>query len=323
MAEVIVVGSFVQDLGFKTETFPAAGETRIGKFQTGPGGKGFNQAVAAKRAGAEVLFIGAIGEDGFGEAMRHFSASERLKIELQTVPRCASGAAAVVVNDKCENIIVVALGANDQLTSEHIRGQESKFSAAKVLICQLESSISATRSALELGRVHSLVNILNPAPINPLITAELLALADIITPNETEFSFLLKALFDIDLTIDPECINEADLHKHCRRLGTPTVVITLGKRGAFVSHSNLLPRWAAEDTQNYYLVDAIEVAPTDTTGAGDAFSGGLACGLLRSKGEFRHAVTFANAVAGLSTERPGTAPSMPSLSEVEKRMKEA
>ncbi len=158
---------------------------------------------------------------------------------------------------------------------------------------------------------------MNPAPINPEITRAVLAEADILVPNETEFAFLLRHCYGEECSA-PERLPDAELHKLCRRLGAPTVVITLGEQGSFVSHEEPRPGWARGDSLAQYRIPAIKVNALDTTGAGDAFTGGLAAGLVRFPGEFARAVRFANVVAGLSVEKPGTAPAMPSLAEVEK-----
>ena len=310
MSKVVVIGSYVQDLSFKTQSFPVAGETRIGTFTAGPGGKGFNQAVACHRQGVSTCFIGAVGEDGFAHQVRGFIEKEKLKAELEVFDRAATGAASIVVNEEGENLIVVALGANDELSPAHIESRESAISEATVILVQLESSLAATRRALELAKKHGATTILNPAPINPGFTLDLLPLTDILVPNETEFSFALSHLFKKNVEKDFWLKGDESLHELCRIFKTPTVVLTLGANGCFVSHSGT--------AEAFYRVPAIDVSPLDTTGAGDAFNGGLAAGITLHPGDFKRAVEFANAVAGISTTRQGTAPAMPFISEVRK-----
>ncbi len=152
MTDVCVVGSYVQDLAFNTRAFPAPGETRIGTFKTGPGGKGFNQAVACNRQGVSTVFIGAVGDDLFGRGVRDFIAGENLSAHLQVFEEHASGAASIVVNDKAENLIVVALGANDYLTPGYVAQHAELVRDAKVVVCQVENNIQATDEGPRAGR---------------------------------------------------------------------------------------------------------------------------------------------------------------------------
>lgn len=317
-ADVAVIGSYVQDLAFSTASFPAPGETRIGLFRAGPGGKGFNQAIACHRQGVNTLFLGAVGEDIFAEGVAQFAKNEKLRAEFEKHPSQATGAASIVVNQHAENLIVVALGANDYLSPAHINRFEMEISSAKVLVSQLECSLEAVESALTLGRKHGVTTILNPAPINDGVTEQLLGLADIITPNETEFRFLMQKLFNNDIGDDYWNKSDQELHELCRRCEVPTVVLTLGKNGCFVSHSN--ESTLVQSSGLFYRESAISVSPVDTTGAGDAFNGGLAAGLVHYPGDFRKAIKYATIVGGLSTLKEGTAPSMPSQKEVRARL---
>ncbi len=305
MTDVVVVGSYVQDLAFNTSAFPAPGETRIGQFKTGPGGKGFNQAVACHRQGVETLFVGAVGSDLFADALRDFLASEKLEAMLQVCDDVSSGAASIVVNADAENLIVVALGANDLLSSDFVRAHADAIGGAGVLVCQAENNLPATAEAMTVARASGTTTVLNPAPINPALDRDLLALADIIVPNETEFAFLMEHLFDTPLAEDYWTAADEDIDTLCRKTGNHTVILTLGDKGCFVSRPD-----------EHYRVPAASVSPVDTTGAGDAFNGGLASGLLKFSDDFRQAVAHANVVAGLSTQKPGTAPAMPTSADV-------
>ena len=319
MTDVVVVGSYVQDLAFNTQVFPAPGETRIGTFRTGPGGKGFNQAVACNRQGISTLFIGAVGDDIFGRGVLDFANGENLRTELQVCADEPTSAASIVVNEQAENLIVVALGANNLLSTDHIEKFSSDIAAAKYLVCQIENNPAATLRAMEIAKNNGTVAVLNPAPINLELSQEILSLADIIVPNETEFSFLMQHLYS--QVIDEDYWNGEDdeIHRHCLQCGVANVVLTVGEKGCFVSHNPDVPGTLGK---GYYWVPAIEVTPQDTTGAGDAFNGGLAAGMVRFPGDFRKAVSYANTVAGLSTTKPGTAPAMPSRGEVKDRFGE-
>lgn len=318
MHDVVVVGSFVQDLAFTTPRFPEPGETRIGRFATGPGGKGFNQAVAARRLDASVLFVGAVGKDMFAQRARTFADHERLRCGFEVVSDEASGAASIVVDEHGANLIVVALGANERLSVPYVERFARDIAAAKVLVCQLECAIEPVRRALQIAREAGVVTILNPAPINESVSFDILDNVDILVPNETEFAFLRQHLQGVALPPRYWTGTDDDLHAHCRALAVPTVIVTLGEDGCFVSHNDDAPRHPT--SLPCYRVGAADVDPVDTTGAGDAFCGGLAAGLARvGIGRLNVACQFAVRVAGMSTERAGTAPAMPDLATVRKR----
>ncbi len=314
MFDVVVVGSYVQDLAFDTEIFPAPGETRIGEFRTGPGGKGFNQAVACNRLGIETLFIGAVGDDIFSQGLREFIASEKLHAELQVCEDYPTGAASIVVNKDAQNLIVVALGANDHLSKAHIKTFTNQISKAKYVVCQVENNLIATELTLKVARENKVTTILNPAPINEGLSLQLIQYADILVPNETEFVFLMNHVLGQDVPDDFWLGSDEQIHAFCRQSGVKSVILTLGDKGCFVSHDDASTQ---ANASAYYRVPAITVDVKDTTGAGDAFNGGLAAGLARFAGDFQKAVKYANRVAGLSTTKHGTAPAMPTLAEVE------
>ncbi|MFN8392060.1 MAG: ribokinase [Bdellovibrionota bacterium] len=320
MTQVIVVGSFVQDLAFQTATFPGPGETRIGTFFTGPGGKGFNQAVACRRLGPAVRFIGAVGSDVFADSVRVFAKNEGLETSFEIVDGLPTGAASIVVNEQAENMIVVALGANERLSEAHVLSNDAHFRSAKIVITQLESSLAASAAALRLAKNFGALAILNPAPINGDVTEDLLQLADILTPNETELAFLLQHFGISPLKSEVVALSDPELHDLSRKLSKNTVVITLGAAGAFVSLGEEPRASSAVTPVPYYRVPPISVQPIDTTGAGDAFCGGLAAALLEFPNDLAAAVRYANTVAGLSTQKKGTAPAMPLRCEVERKL---
>ena len=319
MSQVVVVGSYVQDLAFNTSVFPAPGESRIGTFLAGPGGKGFNQAVACNRLSIPTSFVGAVGNDIFAQGARDFAAQEGLTAELEVHPDYPTAAASIVIDGNAQNLIVVALGANNHLSEAHIRGAESTIAESSILVCQAESNLATTQLAMDIARTNDTLTILNPAPINEGLTLELLQLADVITPNETEFIFLMQHLFGVGIDEDFWKQDDSTLHELCRLARAPTVVLTLGEKGCFVSHdSGAMTRF--ESKQTHYSAKAIGVDAVDTTGAGDAFNGGLAAGLVKFQGDFAKAIGFANTVAGLSTSKAGTAPAMPYIKDVELAM---
>jgi len=306
---VIIVGSYVQDQAWFVERFPRPGETmRANRYNTGPGGKGFNQAVACARQGVPTAFIGALGRDTFAGFAQQFATDENMPCRWQIRDDQPTSTSSITVNAKAENQISMIFGANEHLDPAFVRAQDDLFAGAKTLLIQLENNLDALQAALDLGVRHGLTCIVNPAPVHGDLSLEMLQQATIITPNETEFSLLLERFANED--VDPATLaqrDDADLHALARKLGVATVVVTLGSRGCFVSHGADRRGDAAE----CYRLPPEKVNAIDTTGAGDAFSGALTAGLARFAGKpFRDAVIHANRAAAMSTEVVGTAPAM-------------
>ncbi|MCF3648663.1 ribokinase [Synoicihabitans lomoniglobus] len=308
--QVVVVGSYVIDLCFNCEHFPAPGETLAGTSRTGPGGKGSNQAVAAGRAGAPTLYVGAIGDDAFGRDAQAFYEREGIATHWAVKSTQPTGSAAILVNAEGQNQIIVALAANLKLAKSDLPA--IAIDGARMVICQLEANLPATTHALKLGRDAGALTILNPAPLRPDFKATMLKHVDILIPNETEFVELINRLglhpgkkpltTTAMLKLPP-----AKLHALCGTIGVPVVIVTLGMRGCFISRAD-----------GYVEVPAFQVKAVDTTGAGDAFVGGFAAGLLEHDGDLAAAARHGCAVAALSVTKPGTAPSMPTRAAVQR-----
>ena len=311
-ARVAVVGSFNVDHVWRVASLPQPGATLSGDYASGPGGKGFNQAMAARRAGAATAFVCALGQDLGAQLARSLCAGEG--IDLRDVACDApTGAAGIYVDAGGRNEIVVAPGANAQLEAGFVESTLAAIDPPSVVLAQLESAIEAIESALRFGREHGATTILNPAPANVAVPGSLLALADVLTPNETEFAALLGR--HVGERIDANAvsgIDQARFHALCRDLGhDSSVVVTLGASGCFVSHpeSNL-----RGDDSACYRIAADAVRVVDTTGAGDAFNGALAASIaLRPDAAFGEHLRFATRYAGLSTEHEGAALAMPRL----------
>lgn len=316
-AQLAVIGSFVQDLAFTVGEFPAPGQTIIGGFFTGPGGKGSNQAVAAHRQKVPTIFIGCVGEDIFASGYREWCVQESLPIHLLTAPGVPTGAASIVINERAENAIVVALGANDSLTPEFVLSTLKSEPSISVVLLQAESNLRAAEAALVYARENSLTSIFNPAPINPHIKADLLGLADYITPNETECAFLANHLAHMKFNEDFTRLSDDSIREVASHLPTPAVLVTIGASGSIL-YQREAPRVGIHGIKKGDIIrtPALCVNPIDTTGAGDAFNGGLAAGLVKFGGNLPQAIRYATVVAGLSTERLGTAPAMPTAEEV-------
>jgi ribokinase len=313
--QVVVVGSFVQDLCWRCAEFPQAGETVIGTFVTGPGGKGSNQAVAAGRAGVRTRFIGAVGRDVFAEAAKRFYRAERIEACFVEKPGHATGTAAILLNAGAQNEIVVALGASARLQPRDVPAAQIR--GARVVVCQHEANLPINAHVFRLARQAGAVTVLNPAPMRPDFAPSILRLTDVLIPNETEFVALMNLLGRARARGRKRAaFTEAALHalapdalhRLCRTLGVPAVIVTLGRRGCFVSEPN---RFAA-------IAAYTGIKVVDTTGAGDAFVGGFAAGFVRSGGDVLVAARHGNAVAALSVTKFGTAPSMPTQKEIER-----
>jgi ribokinase len=273
--------------------------------------------VACARQGVPTAFVGALGRDTFAEYAKRFADDENLPCRWQTRDDQPTATASITVNAKAENQIALILGANLHLDPEFVRAQEGLIAGARILLIQLENNLDALQAALDLAERHGVQRIFNPAPVRADLPPAMLRGTTIITPNETEFSLLLELFAGADA--DPATLaqrDDADLHALARKLGVETVVLTLGAQGCFVSHG----ADRRGDAADHYRLRAEAVTAVDSTGAGDAFSGALAAGLVRFAGRpFRDAVIHANRAAAMSTEIVGTAPAMPTYEAVIER----
>jgi ribokinase len=319
---VVVIGSFIQDLAFYTKNFPRPGESVVGDFRPGPGGKGFNQAVAASRAGVSTLFVGAIGHDAFGTRAKLFAREAGLPAHFVEKPKHATGAAVIIVNAAGQNQIIISLGANLGLRPRDVPAY--LLAPAQVVVCQGESDYATVGFVLRSARRNGAITVLNPAPMRAEFDPTLLRHTEVLIPNESEFILLVKKFAPCAALLRTAPFNaqgeftEASLrsltadalHRLCRCLQVPVVIVTLGARGCFVSQPDV-----------YMCISAHDVEVVDTTGAGDAFVGGFAAGLVKFKHNIFEAAHYANAVAALSVMQPGTAPSMPIAREIARFLK--
>lgn len=309
---VVVVGSFNVDHVWRVPALPQPGATLSGEYASGPGGKGFNQAMAARRAGAEARFVCALGDDPGAQLARMLCAADG--IDLRDARSDApTGTAGIYVDATGRNSIVIGPGANAALEPAFVSASLGALSADAVVVAQLESPADAVARALQAGREAGATTLLNPAPANIAVEGKVLELADILTPNETEFAAMLGR--HVGERLDADAIGRLDqgrLHALCRALGhDSTVVVTLGASGCFVSHADGRLRG---DEAACYRIAAEPAHVVDTTGAGDAFNGALAASLaLFPQRAFIEHVRFACRYAARSTETEGAALSMPRL----------
>lgn len=302
--KICVVGSCMIDLISRVPRLPKLGETMFGhEFHMGYGGKGANQAVMAAKLGAQVTMVAKVGRDVFGEGtVKNF---RDLGIDTGRVlfdDTRFSGVAPIFVDDNARNFIVIVPGANSGLSPADAQSAREVILAADILICQLEIPVETTLEAFRIAKEGGVRTILNPAPA-AAIPDELLRLADICAPNETE----------TELLTGMPAGTPAEAQAAARRLlarGTKTVILTLGERGAMVV-----------DEGNVETLPAVPVSAVDPTGAGDAFVGSLAV-FLGEGLAFPDAVRRANAVAALSVTRIGTQVSFPARNEADEFLRQ-
>ncbi len=303
MPKVVVIGSANRDLTCKVDHLPQEGETVSGgEFYTSFGGKGANQAVAAHRAGAEVRLLAKVGSDENGDAIiKHLEDLGLASDGILRDPSHPSGVALIMVDRGGNNAIGVAPGSNWHLTEHDIGRAQSLISWGEVLLIQLEVPPTTVRKALRLAKDHGLVTILNPAPARPL-PEQILSLADILTPNETEAASLTG--------VGVKDLNEAA--RAGRRLlesGAGQVIVTLGRSGSC---------WVGRDRVE--AVPSFPVAAVDSTAAGDAFNGALACALAEGR-PMEEAIRFASAAGSVAVTRKGAQDSLPTRDEIENLLK--
>ena len=298
-AKLAVLGSINADHILNLAHFPRPGETVIGKQYTiAFGGKGANQAVAAGRAGADIAFIACLGDDAIGERIRAQLVQDRIDTApVETVADESTGVAMIFVNGEGENAIGISAGANAALTPACVARHQQVIADASALLMQLESPLESVLAAAKIARAHQTQVILNPAPATQL-DDELLALVDMITPNETE----AESLTGIAVTGDEEAARAAEaLHAK----GIATVLITLGRRGVWLSEQGKGQR-----------IPGFTVKAVDTIAAGDTFNGAFITARLEGKSLY-DAVRFAHAAAAIAVTRPGAQPSVPWREEID------
>ncbi|MGO4745878.1 ribokinase [Serratia quinivorans] len=297
--KLVVLGSINADHILNIEQFPRPGETVIGKqYKVAFGGKGANQAVAAGRSGADIAFIACVGADDIGERVRQQLASDRIDTQpIEAIADSTTGVALIFVNADGENVIGIDAGANAAVTPDYLARYQQKVIDADALLMQLESPLETVIAASQLAKQHQTQVILNPAPARELPDA-LLAMIDMITPNETE----AQRLTGIAVNDDNDAARASQvLHDK----GIATVIITLGSRGVWLSENG-----------NGKLVPGFRVKAVDTIAAGDTFNGALVTALLEGK-TMADAVRFAHAAAAIAVTRPGAQPSVPWREEID------
>jgi len=298
--KIVILGVFVADTAYRADRAPKMGETILGhSFALGPGGKGSNQAVAAARAGGEVHFVTKLGRDTFADLALATWKEAGVTPEVTQHDDSYTGAAYIFVEEATgNNAIIVCPGVARTISPADIEARAGLIGGASVFMTQLEQPMDAAHRALQIARAGGARTILNPAPA-AAIPPEMIALCDFVTPNESEAEGITGIA--VGSVADAELAADAFLD-----MGAGAAIVTLGENGALY-----------RDRSHSVHIPALKAGPVvETTGAGDAFGGGLAAALARGSDPVE-AVRFGNATAAISVTRPGTAPSMPRRSEIE------
>jgi ribokinase len=297
--KIVVIGSYNTDMILSVNHLPKPGETILGgEFNTSPGGKGANQAVSAARAGAAVTFIARLGKDILGDNARAGFIKDRIDVKhIIRDDSAPSGVALILVSKTGQNCIAVAGGANNRLSALDIEQSAPAITAADFIVLQLETPLKTVQAALKMAFQKDIPTILNPAPAQ-FLPDSILQHVSILTPNETEAE-LLTGMKITDLK------SAARAAAILLKRGVQTVIITLGAKGAFVATK-----------ENQYHVPGYRVEATDTTAAGDTFTGALAVAAAEGK-TCLQAVRFGHAAAALSAMKRGAQVSIPKRKEIE------
>lgn len=304
--KIVNLGIFVADTVFQADRMPRMGETVLGQgFFLGPGGKGSNQSVAAAMAGGDVSFLTRVGQDAFAAIAKDIWAKAGVKSLVIEDAESYTGAAFIFLEQGSgSNAVLVSPGAAGRITVADVEARAAEIGGAKVFVTQLEQPLEAAHRGLEIARAGGAITLFNPAPAQA-VSDEMLALCDFVTPNETE----AEILTGITVT-DLESAKAAA--ESLRARGAGAVIITMGGQGAFY--------WDGALALHLPPMKAGEVK--DTTGAGDAFNGGLSVALAEGLA-IEAALRFATATASISVTRMGTAASMPSRAEIEALLNQA
>lgn len=300
MNTITVVGSINLDTTLRVNQMPKPGETLHAKEHfTAGGGKGANQAVAAKRSGADTYFIGAVGNDGAGMMMKELMTHEDIDINgVSTLDNQSTGQAFITVDDAGENSIMIFSGANNSFTPEQVRESAETIAKSDFIISQFESAMDSTVEAFNIARDKKVKTILNPAPAINDMPIELLSVTDMIIPNETE----TEILTGIKIT-DEDSLKKAAEYLH--GLGIEAVIITIGSKGAFYDVNG-----------KSGIIPAFKVKAVDTTAAGDTFIGALSTVLKSDFSNIEEAITYGNKASSLTVQRFGAQPSIPYKNEL-------
>ncbi|WP_025024307.1 ribokinase [Companilactobacillus nodensis] len=300
MNKVTVVGSINVDSILHIKQLPQPGET-IGmqSFSKAAGGKGANQAVSAARSDAETYFIGCVGDDSNGEFMLKQLNDNRINTDnIRTVTGSNTGQAYILLQESGQNSIIVQAGANFELNQTDIQNAMETIQTSDFVISEFETPMDTGIIAFQFAHQAGKKTILNPAPANDEIPADLLSLTDLIVPNETESELITGIKITDEQSME-------DSARYYERFGIKNVIITIGEHGSYVSLNG-----------TGKIVPAFKVDAVDTTAAGDTFIGALASVLETDFSNLFDAVTYASRASSLTVQKLGAFPSIPARQAV-------
>ena len=303
MKKICVIGSIGYDLTTYMYKFPKAGETIVGKkFIQNPGGKGDNQVIASARVGGDVAFIGAVGDDNYGELLKKNLEENKVKTHMKIVPNMSSQIATILIDESGENRIVIVPGANNFVDKKQIDDNFDIIKECDIILMQLEIPMETVEYVVDKFYELNKIIILNPAP-GAELSDNIIKKCTYLTPNENEIGLITKMPYD---TID----NIKSAAKCLFDKGAQNVLVTLGEKGAYLKNKN-----------DDIIIPTLKVKALDTTGAGDCFNGVFAACLAMGKNAIE-AIKYANVASSISVTRSGAVPSLPYKNEVDEKFKE-
>ena len=303
MKKICVIGSIGYDLTTYMYKFPKAGETIVGKkFIQNPGGKGDNQVIASARVGGDVTFIGAVGDDNYGELLKKNLEENKVKTHMKIVPNMSSQIATILIDESGENRIVIVPGANNFVDKKQIDDNFDIIKECDIILMQLEIPMETVEYVVDKFYELNKIIILNPAP-GAELSDNIIKKCTYLTPNENEIGLITKMPYD---TID----NIKSAAKCLFDKGAQNVLVTLGEKGAYLKNKN-----------DDIIISTLKVKALDTTGAGDCFNGVFAACLAMGKNAIE-AIKYANVASSISVTRSGAVPSLPYKNEVDEKFKE-
>ena len=303
MKKICVIGSIGYDLTTYMYKFPKAGETIVGKkFIQNPGGKGDNQVIASARVGGDVTFIGAVGDDNYGELLKKNLEENKVKTHMKIVPNMSSQIATILIDESGENRIVIVPGANNFVDKKQIDDNFGIIKECDIILMQLEIPMETVEYVVDKFYELNKIIILNPAP-GAELSDNIIKKCTYLTPNENEIGLITKMPYD---TID----NIKSAAKCLFDKGAQNVLVTLGEKGAYLKNKN-----------DDIIIPTLKVKALDTTGAGDCFNGVFAACLAMGKNAIE-AIKYANVASSISVTRSGAVPSLPYKNEVDEKFKE-
>ncbi|WP_343343719.1 ribokinase [Terrisporobacter petrolearius] len=298
MKNICVIGSLNMDLVVNVDTMPKPGQTLLGgNFKEVPGGKGANQAVAMARLEGNISMIGKVGNDSFGKTLIEALNNDNVNTNHVHIANCSTGVAFITVDKNAQNAIVVAPGANFQLTKDDIDKNINCIKNSDIVVIQLETPLETVKYALQVAKDLNKYTILNPAPAVKL-DDEIIKNVDLLTPNETE----LEIISEIKIENEDDIINAAS---KVIEKGVKELIVTLGSKGSLYINE-----------EKSFFKSACKVEAVDTTAAGDSFTGALAVALSNNK-TMEEAMDFASKVGALSVMKEGAQSSLPTLKDVD------